>query len=68
MWGKNVSPLAPVLQTDPRAEGAIYSGAGVVQDGKIITSGSCMALEWAWGGKNKTVELTKTFIAAIGAK
>ena len=27
-------------RTDPRFEGAIYSGPGVVQDGKIITSGS----------------------------
>jgi putative intracellular protease/amidase len=26
---------------DPRFEGAIYSGPGVVQDGKIITSGAC---------------------------
>jgi hypothetical protein len=40
----------------------------VVQDGKIITSGACAFIEQAWGGENKTAELTKTFIAAIGPK
>ncbi len=54
--------------TDLRFEGAIYSGRGVVQEGKIITSGACPNIEKAWGGENKTVELTKAFIAAIGPK
>ena len=54
--------------TDLRFVDAIYSGAGVVQEGKIITSGACPIIEKAWGGENKTVELTKTFIAAIGPK
>jgi putative intracellular protease/amidase len=51
--------------TDPRFEGAIYSGPGVIQDGKIITSGSCPWIERASGLPNNTVELTQTFIKAI---
>lgn len=54
--------------TDTRFVGAIYSGQGVVQDGKIITSGACPNIEKGWGIENKTVQLTKTFIAAIGSK
>jgi putative intracellular protease/amidase len=54
--------------TDPRFEGAIYSGTGVVQDGKIITSGACPMLERVLGLQNGTVELTQKFIAAIGSK
>ena len=49
-------------------EGATYSGTGVVQDGKIITGGACPASEAYHGIQNRTFELTKTFIAAIGAK
>ena len=51
--------------TDPRFEGAIYSGPGVIQDGKIITSGVCPWIERAMGLPNNTVELTQTFIKAI---
>jgi len=53
---------------DPRFEGAIYSGPGVVQDGKIITSGACPMIERSYGLPNNTVELTQKFIAAIGPK
>jgi putative intracellular protease/amidase len=55
-------------RTDPRYEGGIYSGDGVVQDGKIITSGVCPILERTGGKQNGTVKLTETFIAAIGPK
>ena len=54
--------------TDPRFAGGIYSGPGVVQDGKIITSGACPQLEKVLGLQNGTVELTQKFIAAIGPK
>ncbi len=54
--------------TDLRFEGAIYCGPGVVQEGKIITSGACPYLERAFGIPNKTVELTQKFIEAIGPK
>jgi putative intracellular protease/amidase len=55
-------------RTDLRYEGGIYSGDGVVQDGKIITSGVCPVLERGSGKQNGTVKLTQTFIAAIGPK
>jgi len=55
-------------RTDQRFKGAIYSGPGVVQDGKIITSGACPTLERLLALQNGTVELTQKFIAAIGPK
>jgi putative intracellular protease/amidase len=54
--------------TDLRFEGAVYGGRGVIQDGKIITSGACPFMERRLGMPNKTVELTQTFIAAVGPK
>jgi putative intracellular protease/amidase len=69
-----VDPLNPPpipggpRRTDPRFEGAIYSGPGVVQDGKIITSGACPTLERFVALQNGTVELTQKFIAAVGPK
>jgi putative intracellular protease/amidase len=69
--------------TDPRFNDAIYSGTGVVQDGKIITSGYCPTLEKIYVAlekqypiafrrvppfQDRTVELTQKFIAAIGAE
>jgi putative intracellular protease/amidase len=54
--------------TDPRFEGAIYSGPGVVQDGNIITSGVCPNLERVFAVQDGTIELTQKFIAAIGPK
>jgi putative intracellular protease/amidase len=53
---------------DPRFEGAIYSGRGVVQDGNIITSGICPFIEKAYGFQDGTRELTQTFIAEIKKK
>jgi putative intracellular protease/amidase len=53
---------------DLRFIDAIYSGPGVIQDGKIITAGGCPAAEKLLGLQNRTVELTQTFIAAIGSK
>ena len=53
---------------DLRFAGAIYSGPGVVQDGRIITSGICPRLEIATGMQSGVVELTQKFIAAIGPK
>jgi putative intracellular protease/amidase len=52
--------------TDLRYEGGIYSGPGVVQDGKMFTSGACPWLERAFGLQSGTVELTQAFIKAIG--
>jgi len=65
-------PLNPGPQwegrSDRRFEGALYSGPGVVQDGRIITSGICPILEKVLGLANGTVELTNEFVAALGAK
>jgi putative intracellular protease/amidase len=65
-------PLNPSPQwagrTDKRFEGALYSGPGVVQDGRIITSGICPMLEKVLGLPNGTVELTNKFVAALGSK
>ena len=73
--GKKYAFIADPLKTtatrkspDLKYEGAIYSGQGVVQDGKIITSGGCPATERYLGVQNRTLELTQTFIAAMGAK
>jgi putative intracellular protease/amidase len=55
-------------RTDKRFEGALYSGPGIVQDGKILTSGVCPILEKVLGLQNGTVELTNKFVAALGAK
>jgi putative intracellular protease/amidase len=52
--------------TDLRYEGGIYSGPGIVQDGKLITSGACPWMQRSFGMADKTVELTQTFILAIG--
>ena len=48
--------------TDPRFVDAIYSDRGVVQDGKIITSGTCPFLERLTGLPEGTAELTQAFI------
>ena len=73
--GKKYSLIYDPLKTtatrkspDPRFVDAIYSGSGVVQDGKIITAGGCPLAERALGLQNRTFELTQTFIAAIGGK
>lgn len=46
----------------------IYSGTGVVQDGNIITSGTCPAQAQYSGRPDGTAELTKTFIEALQVK
>ena len=55
-------------RTDPRFIDAIYSGPGVVQDGKIITSGVCPNLERVYAMQNGTIELTQKFIGTISPK
>jgi putative intracellular protease/amidase len=55
-------------RTDQRFEGAIYSGPGVVQDGKIITSGICPNIQRVLGMQDGTIELSQKLIAAIGHK
>ena len=47
--------------SEPRFAGGIYSGDGVVQDGKIITATYCPAFP----SKDQTVELTQVLIAEL---
>ncbi len=68
-YGFERDPLKPIQEsprTDRRFVDAIYSGTGVVQDGKIITSGTCASIEKNYGRQSGTVELTQKFVAAIG--
>lgn len=58
----------PPNQKDPRFEGAIYSGSGLVQDGNIITSGRCPNIEARTGIPDNTPELTQVFIAELRRK
>ena len=62
-----LNPLPP-NEKGSRFKGAIYSGRGVVQDGMIITSGICPAMEAATGMRDCTPELTRAFIAKLGRK
>lgn len=64
-------PLKPVPWrkiTDPRFDDAIFSGRGVVQDGKIITSGTCPLLKRMSGLPDGTAELTQAFIEELKKK
>jgi putative intracellular protease/amidase len=58
----------PMKNPDPRFADAIYSGVEVVQEGKIITSGACPVMAKTGYFKDKTVELTQAFIAAVSSK
>ena len=57
-----------IRSKDSRFEGAIYGGAGVIQDGNIITSGVCPATEGWMGMPDRTRELTGKFISALRRK
>ena len=64
-------PLKPTPYrkiTDPRFTDAIYSGRGVVQDGKIFTSGTCPMIEKVTGFPDGTAELTQMFIDELKKK
>jgi putative intracellular protease/amidase len=58
----------PGVMPDRRYEGAIYGGTGVVQDGKIITSGVCANIAKVYGLEDGTTELTQKFVAALKSK
>jgi putative intracellular protease/amidase len=45
--------------------GAIYSGDGIVQDGKIITSGVCPYMAKSQGMRDGTSKLTEALIAEL---
>ncbi len=51
----------------PELKGGIYRGRGVVQDGMIITSGTCPLMAKMHGHQDRTAELTHTFVDVIKA-
>ncbi len=55
----------PDLEEYPSFEGGFYSGEGVVQDGNIITSGTCPWKTKAFGKPHGTRKLTQLLIQAI---
>ncbi len=55
----------PDLEMYPSFEGGIFSGEGVVQDGNIITSGTCPWKTKAFGKPHGTRKLTQLLIQAI---
>ena len=57
--------LEPDVNEYPEFEGSIYSGEGVVQDGNIITSGTCSWKAREYDLQDGTPELTELFIKAV---
>lgn len=60
------SPISSFI--DHRFDGAIYSGRGVVQDGNIITSGTCSMAGRYFRLPEGTPKLTQTFIDQLKKK
>ena len=59
-------PSKEGAETHSSLKEATYSGNGVVQDGKVITSGVCPLAAKNRGLEDGTPELTKAFIVALG--
>jgi putative intracellular protease/amidase len=57
--------IDPDLNEYPEFEGGIFSGEGVIQDGNIITSGTCPWKTREYGKPDGTPKLTKLFINAV---
>ncbi len=57
--------IDPDPEKYPEFKGAIYKGEGVIQDGNIITSGTCPWKTREYGKPDGTVELTQLLIKAI---
>jgi putative intracellular protease/amidase len=59
--------LKPDVNEYPEFKDGIYSGEGVIQDGNIITSGTCPWKEREYGLPDGTRKLTELFIEAISS-
>jgi len=59
--------LDPDVDEYPEFKGGIYSGEGVIQDGNIITSGTCPWKAREYGLLDGTQKLTQLFIEAVNA-
>jgi putative intracellular protease/amidase len=66
--GKKYAFQKEYVESVPALKDAIYSGDGIVQDGKIITSGVCPYMAKTKGLQDGTVGLTKALIAELAAK
>jgi putative intracellular protease/amidase len=66
--GKKYAFQKEFVETEPALKDAIYSGDGVVQDGKIITSGVCPYMAKEKKIQDTTAALTKALIAELNAK
>jgi putative intracellular protease/amidase len=62
---KYAGPRSWTTGAPPPLKGAVYSGDGIVQDGKIITSGICPFMAKQTGRPDGTAKLTEAFIAAL---
>lgn len=66
LTGKNYAfTIDPDLDEYPEFQGGIYSGEGVIQDGLIITSGTCPWKAREYGKPDGTSKLTELFIQAV---
>lgn len=66
--GKKFAMEENLLNMSPEFKNAVYSGIGVVQDGIIITSGTCPMMMKMTGLKDGTDELTNKLIQVIKSK
>lgn len=57
-----------LIDMSPEFKNAVYSGIGVIQDGNIITSGTCPMMMKMTGLKDGTNELTNKLIQTIKSK
>jgi putative intracellular protease/amidase len=57
--------IDPDVNEYPEFEGALFSGEGVIQDGNIITSGTCPWKAREYGAPDGTQKLTELFIKAV---
>jgi putative intracellular protease/amidase len=66
--GKKFAMEENLLNLSPEFKTAVYSGIGVVQDGIIITSGTCPMMAKMTGIKDGTAELTNKLIQTMKSK
>jgi putative intracellular protease/amidase len=59
--------IEPDVKEYPDFKGGIYTGEGVIQDGNIITSGTCPWKARKYGVQDGTRQLTQLFIEAVRA-
>jgi len=57
--------INPEFDEYPEFKGSVYSGEGVIEDGLIITSGTCPWKAREYGKQDGTPKLTSLFIQAV---